>query len=182
MEPVATYTRGGETLRIYVDEHAESPRQWDNLGTMVCFHGRHVLGDAHKLDIEAAKAIEADKSVISLPLYLYDHSGITMRTTPFSCPWDSGKVGFIYVTKAKALKEMGWKTLTSKRVAKLLEVLKSEVATYDQFLTGDVYGFTLHKDGEETDSCWGFYGADPATNGMADHVGPGWTPADRKTA
>ena len=39
-----------------------------------------------------------DKYVI-LPLYLYDHSGITISTGPFSCPWDSGQVGWIYAPK-----------------------------------------------------------------------------------
>lgn len=37
--------------------------------------------------------------------------------------------------------------------------LKSEVETYDQYLTGDVYGYVIEdKEGEELDSCWGFYG------------------------
>lgn len=39
-----------------------------------------------------------DKYVI-LPLYLYDHSGITISTEPFSCPWDSWQVGWIYAPK-----------------------------------------------------------------------------------
>ena len=33
------------TGRITQDEYAESPRDWDNLGTMVCFHRRYNLGD-----------------------------------------------------------------------------------------------------------------------------------------
>ena len=43
--------------------------------------------------------------IIILPLYLYDHSGISMKTTPFSCQWDSGQVGWIYVEKKKCLQE-----------------------------------------------------------------------------
>ena len=39
---------------------------------------------------------------LMLPLYLYDHSGITMNTTGFSCPWDSGQVGWIYAFKEDA--------------------------------------------------------------------------------
>ena len=44
---------------------------------------------------------------LMLPLYLYDHSGITMNTTGFSCPWDSGQVGWIYASKEDALREFG---------------------------------------------------------------------------
>ena len=33
---------------------------------------------------------------VILPLYLFDHSGITMNTTGFNCRWDSGVVGWVY--------------------------------------------------------------------------------------
>ena len=32
-------------LKIVQDTDPESPRTWDNLGTMVCFHKRYELGD-----------------------------------------------------------------------------------------------------------------------------------------
>lgn len=48
-----------------------------------------------------------DKYVI-LPLYLYDHSGITISTVPFSCPWDSGQVGWIYAPKDTFRKATGY--------------------------------------------------------------------------
>lgn len=35
----------GYTIEIRQDELAGSPREWDNLGTMVCFHRRYNLGD-----------------------------------------------------------------------------------------------------------------------------------------
>jgi hypothetical protein len=38
----------GKTIKVSYDEDAESPRDWDNLGTMVCFHRRYNLGDDHK--------------------------------------------------------------------------------------------------------------------------------------
>lgn len=41
---------------------------------------------------------------VVLPLYLYDHGGITMNTGGFSDPWDSGQVGFIFVSKEKIKK------------------------------------------------------------------------------
>lgn len=37
----------GYTIKIYHDEDAESPRDWDNLGEMVCFHRRYNLGDCN---------------------------------------------------------------------------------------------------------------------------------------
>ena len=76
-------------------------------------------------------------------------------------------------------KEYGWKNITKKRREQIREYLRGEVETYDQYLTGDVYGFEyqevlVYPDGREEvveeDSCWGFYGSDPATNGIADHL------------
>ncbi len=37
-------------LRIYRDEHADSPREWENMGKMVCWHRRYTLGDKHDYD------------------------------------------------------------------------------------------------------------------------------------
>ncbi len=115
-----------------------------------------------------------------IPLYLYDHSGITMSTGPFSCPWDSGQVGWIYVDKKKALEEY---RLKDKRnwEAEAEKHLEGEVKVYDQFISGSVYGFILEKEtqveGEdeveyvEIDSCWGFYGDTLEESGMFDHIG-----------
>lgn len=159
-----TLEHNGKTINIKYDQDPESPREWDNLGTMACFHNRYNLGDKHSLSIEEVKDIaENDKDYISLPLYLYDHSGITMNTTGFSCPWDSGQVGIIFVEKSKVRKEYGWKLITQKRKEKILDYLRGEVETYDQYLTGDVFGFEiLNSEGELEDSCWGFFGEEYA--------------------
>lgn len=54
---------------------------------------------------EAKVKAALDEKVAMLPLFLYDHSGITMSTGPFHCPWDSGQVGFIYMTYEKFFDE-----------------------------------------------------------------------------
>ena len=94
-----------------------------------------------------------------LPLYLYDHSGITMNTTGFSCPWDSGQVGWIYATGEDVVKEYG--SITPETLEKTKDLLQGEVKYYDHYIRGDCYGFQLFKGEEEIDSCWGFIG-DPS--------------------
>jgi hypothetical protein len=163
-----TFTKGNEKLVIEQDTFLhESPRAWDNLGTMV-FFGRHShLGDKHEIEFEDADKIE--NRSISLPVYMYSHSGETIATTPFSCPWDSGKLGFIYVTHKQAMEHLGWKSITPKRKKQLLKYLEGEVEALDQYIRGEVYGFThTNAEGEE-DSCWGFYGSD--FEGIFDHIG-----------
>lgn len=112
-------------------------------------------------------------------LYLYDHSGITISTHDFNDPWDSGIVGIIYTTKAETLKEacyaddITWSNIAS-------DFIEEDVSLYDQWLTGDVYGFTLekvtecsccgHEEKECIDSMGGFYGNDILTNGMLEYL------------
>jgi hypothetical protein len=191
MEPVETYPlKNGRVLEIHYDEDASDPRkEFDNLGTMICFHRRYSLGDDHNYDsndFDGWNAIEArirkdnDVAVI-LPLYLYDHSGITMNTTGFHCPWDSGQVGFIFIAKDKVRYEYSVKRISRKLRERVAGYLRSEVETYDQFISGQVYGYVVREaptvdedgdeiEGDEVDSCWGFYGSDPKVNGIADHV------------
>lgn len=216
-------------LQIHPDLDPESPREWDNLGRMLCWHNRYSLGDEQPdadppdymsrlicdyvngdfeddlndyLDFlvdykgwnnPQLVEIERDETItdvfeehfISLPLFLYDHSGISMSCGPFSCPWDSGQVGFIYITREKARHECnsGDKSfpqirntpMGDREFASLDELakyyLQSEVEVYDQYLQGDVYGFVLlDEHGEEEESCWGFFGHNWRTNGMADNV------------
>lgn len=167
-------------LEISQDLDTESPRERDNLGTMVCFHRNYLLGDKHSYqsrdfngwdDLE--KQIEKDHGPsLILPLYLFDHSGLSISTSPFSCRWDSGQIGFIFVSKENIRKEYGKKIVSKKLRETAIGYLENEVKTYDQYLTGDVYGFQLFRDDEEIDSCWGFYGSDPKTNGMMDYIPP----------
>jgi len=148
-------------LRVVRDQDPMSPRDWDNLGTMACWHRRYKLGDEQPTcspDVYMSELKETEELALVLPLYLYDHSGITMSVKPFSCPWDSGQVGFVYVTKTKLLKEFGAGSLTDDVLEKGRRVLEAEVVAYDQFLCGDVWGYVL--EGEECDSCFGFFGDD----------------------
>ncbi len=180
-----------KTIKVVQDSSPESPREWCNLGTMAYKHSRYTLGEElisepidwleDKLGLqnkeeytnERLQELEARfyKEFIALPLYLYDHSGQTISTTPFGCRWDSGKVGYIYLTKAKALKEYSGKIVTAKLRERVEGHLKGEVETFDQYMRGDIYGFqVLDEDGNEEDSCYGFYGLDFKTNGMTDHI------------
>ena len=159
MDTVAQFTVKGLTVKIHQDSDPESPREWDNLGTMVCWHRRYNLGD-EKPTCESHE-FNPNKHAVCLPLFLYDHSGITMSTGPFGCPWDSGQVGWIYCDAEEIRKEYSVKRISQKTLAKVRAVLEQEVKTYDEFLTGQVYGFVVEDaEGNHLDSCWGFYGLD----------------------
>ncbi len=163
-KPIHEEKYRGLTIKIYGDNDPLNPRKdWDNFGHMICFHGRYDLGDKHEMSVEELQEIVDRKDVVALPLFLYDHSGITMNTTGFSCPWDSGKVGYIYVDTAKIRQEFNLldpsKKIHKDVKDKVIKILEQEVKTYDQYLTGEIYGFVIEdSEGEHIDSCWGFYG------------------------
>lgn len=151
---------------IYIYKHSEpldDPREcWDNLGVMTCFHGRYNLGDKHTLKSDDFSGWDELRSFlinklhacIILPLYLYDHGGITMSTTPFGCPWDSGQVGFIYATK-NAIKS--WyslprnKPISCDRMSEAEMKLVEEVKLYDKYISEacrDVYCFDAYENSD----------------------------------
>jgi hypothetical protein len=167
---VETEDIGKYQIEIIQDTDIQSPREEDdNIGTMVCFHDS-VLGDEHNYnhgDYNSWDEMEEDiirneKVGVILPLYVYDHSGLTMNTTGFNCPFDSGQVGFIFISKETIRNEFGVKYVTKKVRDQIEKQLVGEVETFDQYLTGDVYGFRITdtEEDEEVDSSWGFYGSD----------------------
>lgn len=163
------YERNGLKVTILHDMDPESPRDWDNVGTMICSHRGYTLGDEQfdPSDFDGWEdlkkhLVEERGAVIILPLSLYDHSGISMfipgdgRYRQHEA-WDSGQVGFIFATE-EDIKHCGLdKELAEKQ-------LRGEVFTYNQFLEGDVYGFKVEDErtGEEIDSCWGIFGSEYA--------------------
>lgn len=156
-------------LTIEADQLAESPRiSMDNIGNMYCWHKRYSLGDEHHFPMpeDFRQSMEEEygknwkKKVVILPLYLYDHSGITIRTSPFSCPWDSGQVGWIWADKNDLRKEFPKKIRESGKdwERRMEECLRSEVATYDQFIRGGVVRYAVtDSDGTVIDSLCGIY-------------------------
>lgn len=210
-------------LSIHYDQDVESPRKaFDNLGTMLTWTRNYhspdtndyseprdflqglaeefYAGDTYNLDNWTDKQLMTliEKHVFILPVYKYEHGGIAYSTGSFKgrahhAEWDSGQVGWIFVTKEAVRKEWSVKRISPGLQEKVLKNLKGEVAVYSAYANGEVYGFTLEKkiaictDGEcigvctcgsddvtvelkEIDSCWGFYGSDFKTNGVAEHI------------
>ena len=175
-------------LEIFDDLNPCSPREFDNLGTMVCFHRRYNLGDETELkssDFSSWEELESylykeENALIAIPVFMYDHSGLWINTTGFSCPWDSGQVGYIYISKEKVRREYSCKRISKKLKNMIREILCSEVDLYNDYLCGNVYGFTLtdKENAEEIDSSCGFYGTDYIENGIFDYVSSYFTKAE----
>lgn len=111
------------------------------------------------------------KSFVVLPVYLLDHSGLTMSTTDFNDRWDSGQVGIIFVSFDKIREEMEVSRITPSIKEKAEQMLRDEVELYDAYLRGECYCYELYEDGELVHSCGGFTGAfDKAVKDMIKYL------------
>jgi hypothetical protein len=155
--PIHTEQVGQFTIEIHPDTDPMNPRtDWDTFGTIYHTHRKYDLGV--KTDDDEIQDMIDSGDYLWQYVYILDHSSVSLSTTPFNCPWDSGCVGIIAVEKYKAREEFG-KRLTKQVVDKVYKYLKSEIQTFNQYLQGDVYGFIIKdKEGNVVDSCWGFYG------------------------
>lgn len=114
-----------------------------------------------------------------MPLWLYDHSGITMSCgdrNPFHDNWDSMQVGWIVMLKSNAEALVGdgkphdWR-------AKAIAYMTASVDEYDKYISGEVYYYELFSQSEsdstwedENVTCGGFLGDDICENGALDEL------------
>lgn len=90
------------------------------------------------------------------PLYVYDHSGVTYSTSPFSCRWDSGQVGWVFTTRYD-YENFGLKEKFNPESAQ--KKIQGEVEHWDHYAQGDTYYFTVEdQDGDVLESVGGFIG------------------------
>src|SRR3990167_6184101 len=158
---VEIYKYKGHSISIYQDADPMDPRkEFDNGGVMVCLHRSYDLGDRKPTDTELRAARNGSlerylrryqQAVAVLPLGLLDHGGLYMYvgSGPHwtdGAGWDSGCVGFIYLSASEGVENPE-------------SLLRAEVEEYNQYLTGECYGYVVKDEEDEVvDSCWGFYG------------------------
>lgn len=194
-EAVHTEEYKGYNILIHYDDlDTGGPREWDNFGTMWCWHRHYNLGDPKSTDYEHLTPAEAEQvgkdyldlsdpedamywiqreaeanRAVFLLIRGYEHGQLTVSsyapgdslTYPFNDRWDSGWLGFIFATRETILAEYGGKRLTKELKERALRVLDGEVQEFDDYLTGNVYGYMIERVDparpECEDSCWGYY-------------------------
>ena len=186
----------GELNGIELRRNEEDPDLWDVWGSgfvpdqkePYLWYERiplEVVGSYIVDDITEEDCVKLLKDYcVIVPLWLYDHSGISMscgaRTYPYNDVWDSGCVGFYYLSKDwikenLSANETDWESVGE-------EYIRSAVKEYDYFLRGDEWSFFLYEESEgeldEIDSCAGFLGDELEENGMLNYL-PGLAEALR---
>lgn len=150
------------------------PRENDCNYCTICYVRNRYLGsskydndrdfaDSDDLNDYLAGLNDRRAEFVSVPLYAYVHSGITISTGSFGDPWDSGCFGIAICTKEQVINAFG-NDIDWQRHAK--DIIEGEIETYDKFLTGGTYVYSTYLYHKETkswtleDTCGGFYSND----------------------
>lgn len=156
------------TYHIDNDDFADCPRDWDNLGTIVAWHRRYNLSDDRQPDLDPYDWLkEAEKlGGVILPIYMYEHGGISISTKnsyPYNDRWDGGQVGYIHATPDKIRAWYGVRRITNSIKKLAIECMQGEIEAFDRYLRGDVYMLTIYDElGEVVESGGGFDSYDDA--------------------
>jgi len=164
---------GDITVNIKYDSFPCDPREWDNLATLVLFHPKYNLGDKdHRYTIDNYTSwdelyneiVENENPAVIVPVSMYEHSGIMIRTGIPSqfidYRWDAMYIGFAFITRDTVKQEYGWININKARRDKLESIIDAEVNTYSEYVNGEVFAFEIFDNeiDDVVDSCYGFYG------------------------
>jgi len=142
-------------LRIEPDTDAQSPAEWGNEDLFLIANHRDFFVPPSKSErrFDVQDVIERHEDthhVFALEAYI--HSGVRLALAgEGNFPdrqWDVSRLGVVFAAKSE------WKTMAKARDAAL-----SLVNEWNQYLSGDVWGYVVEDDeGNHLESCWGFYG------------------------
>lgn len=158
------YSKDKWELKISYDEFTDSPREWDNLGQICvsksCRYCNNEYEDTDSLswykESDDLNTLER-KGYIVLPLSVYDHSGVSIYIGGKCDAWDSSRIGWYIVSREKIRKEYSVKRISPKLLEKVKNIMVNEIKTFNAYINGEVYEYSLLHNGDEVDSCGGFY-------------------------
>lgn len=143
---IEDFVAHGCRIEIHTDPFAENPRtDCEPLGKFWAWDRHGSTGDADPglnprdyngwEEFDAALAEIRPGIRVALPVYKYSHSGIAYSTSPFSCSWDSGRVGVIFYEAGGDVDD--W---TDERIT---EALKCEIDTFSAWASGGFCEFRV---------------------------------------
>lgn len=157
MKPYETFTHHGLTVEIHQDTDVESPTEFGDAGLfLVSGHrdfyvpepGEKRIHDDWETIVERYK-----KTHWIFPIEAYIHSGVVLafsqRGNFPDRQWDVSQIGGIFASKKE------WRLSASARKA-----AEGLLNTWNQYLSGDVWGYVVGDDTPFEESCWGFFGLD----------------------
>jgi hypothetical protein len=150
---IETIQYKGHEIKVCYDTNASSPDEWGNDDMFLVYDHRDFAIERDGFDPQDIFYAMGEnkplyKGYFYFPVYAYIHSGVALSLGrseyPFNDGWDVSFRGFALIKRQKGL---------SYRRKKAYEIVKSLIEEWNQYLSGDVYGYT-----SDCGSCWDFYG------------------------
>ena len=147
-------------IKIISDHECDSPDDWgDNDYFLVYDHRNFTITrkgfDPQDIFDAMQKRAKLYDDYFYFPVYAYIHSGISLQLQRWFPGLPQGHNEFDVSFKGFALVK---RQKGSYIRDKAYEIAKSVVEEWNDYLSGNVYGYIVEKDDEHIDSCWGFYG------------------------
>lgn len=171
------------SLMIHRDQDPPDPREWGNLGIMACWHKRYILGDVQP-SVEPRKWLEMNspEGSVELPIFMMDHSGLTLSTSdhlfkaadPVSLDW--GQLGVIIATPSRIKEVFKVKRITESTRKKARKALEQEVATYNDFVNDQCWGYVATDNNGNVEAVSGFIGGPLEETNLKESIPSGARP------
>ena len=179
-------------VKIDEDEWFESPRDWENLGTLYTWEGEYSSPDKQNFSdgLEFLGSIIGEELIekihdkydnssdffeditkrldrlgyILYPVSKYDH-GLVEYFLGVSSGWDTGTIGVIFAEKKKICSWFNVKKVTQKVRKNVIQNFESELEIYTDYANGyGMYCVEIEKiSGEQIEICGGYYKPDHET-------------------
>ena len=163
METVYEESYQGYEIKVYRDEDYELPNSWGDTELFLIARHRDFTVEPPLDSTFDSVVSDYAKTHWILGLEAYIHSGVALALSkegsfPYR-QWDVSQLGVVFVSKKDAR--------TRKKARELaLELIE----TWNDALSGSVYGYEVTFQDEVIDSCWGFYGDYERKGGLLDEA------------
>ena len=175
---------GGFTYEIVPDDDAQSPQENQDQGLfLVASHRSFSVPEPgqKRPPSDPGELLERYKATHWIfPIEAYIHGGVHLSLSGTGNypdrQWDVSQLGFVFAAKSE------WRSQAAAR-----EAAAGLLETWNQYLSGDVWGYVIKDGDEEVESVWGFYGHDyceeeakRAMAGLSDDAANHDTPGQQK--
>jgi len=171
---MTTETYRGYKITTFCEER-ESPRLDFRVGNILSYHRRYrftdndLIGTAldiaeNVLDIYGMDDEKVEdylrieyKAQYVFPLYMYDHGQIDLSLGEYNCRFDSGKVGYFYITESADL------DTTEMSLEEIKSMVEAELDEYVKWINGETYAYRIEEI-KECSHCGGCEYGEPYYN------------------
>ena len=161
----------GFTIEIVPDDFTDSPDDWGNTDVFLVYDHRDFCikrNGFNPEDIYEAMKNKEEKydNYWYFPVFAYIHSGISLSLKRWFPGLPQGHNEFDVSFKGFILADSN----IYKTSEEAFNVCQSEINVWNDYLSGNVWGFrTMDSEENEIDSCYGFYG-DPEKSGLIEQA------------